>query len=416
VDIRYLFAQFGDGRFTPWLAKFLFLQQEPFAFALFLALLLVLVRDWPRGLAGGPTVLAGVLLAGLGIVYPLLFPAGCALVAARIAGGLAEGPRGRREALLLGAASVVAVVAAVAHLVFVSRDRVDPTVALSDGWWIAAKLVSAPIVLAPLLAGLAVALPGVWRSHRRAAVVLAGGLSGSLLLYVALALGEWRNEYKFVFTAAACAAPFAGLAFGRLEGRRFAPVLLAATTAILAFPLAYKFSQGWPLEGLGGPPVVARGFDLGLAAGERFAALTDAIREKTPAGTIVVLGDDPGIHFPTLTRRKLYVPPLQEKPHAGIGEKPDDIMKTVKGYDTRVLEERRRVVADLFDGNDPRVRARALARISSLGQPVAIVVFGDGLRAALLRWLAAEGRGRRVYAGPDGSVWLVAPGSASAGP
>ena len=56
--------------------------------------------------------------------------------------------------------------------------------------------------------------------------------------------------------------------------------LLAATTAIVAVPLAHKFSQGWPLEGLGGPPVVARGFDLGLAAGERFAALTDAIPPK----------------------------------------------------------------------------------------------------------------------------------------
>ena len=416
VDIRFLFAQFGDGRFTPWLAKFLFLQQEPFAFALFLVLVLVLVRDWPRGLAGSPTVLAGVLLAGLGIVYPLLFPAGCAVVASGIVGSLFEGSRGRRGALSLGAASVVAGVAAVAHLVYISRDRVDPMFGLSDGWWTAAKIISAPIVLAPLLVGLAVALPGVWRSRRRAAVVLAGGLLGSLLLYVGLALGEWRNEYKFVFTAAACAAPFAGLAFGRLEERRFAPALLAATTAILAGPLAYKFSQGWPLEGLGGPPVVAHGFDLGLAAGERFAALTAAIREKTPAGTIVVLGDDPGVHFPTLTRRKLYVPPLQEKPHAGIGEKPDDIMKIVKGYDTRVLDERRRVVAELFDGEDDVARARSVARILALGRPVAVVVIDEPRHAALVRWLAGEGRGRRVYAGPDGSVWLVASGSVSAGP
>ena len=82
-------------------------------------------------------------------------------------------------------------------------------------------------------------------------------------------------------------------------------------------------------------------------------------------------------------------------------------MKTVKGYDTRVLEDRRRVVADLFDGNDAGVRARALARISSLGQPVAVVVFGDGRRAALVRWLEGRAAARRVYADSDGSVWLV---------
>jgi hypothetical protein len=415
VDIRFLFAQFGDGRFTPWLAKFLFLQQEPFAFTLFLALLLVLVRHWPGGLAGGPTALAGALLAGLGIVYPILFPAGCALVAARVVGDLSGEPGGRREAILLGAASVAAGAAAVAHLAFVSRDRVDPAAGLSDGWWTAAKLISAPIVLAPLLAGLAVAMPELWRARRRAAVVLAGGLAGSVVLHVILALGEWRNEYKFVFTAAACAAPFAGLAFGRLERRRLAPALLAATTAIVVLPLAYKFSRGWPLEGLGGPPVVADGFDLRLAPGERFAALTDAIREKTPAGTIVVLGDDPGIHLPTLTRRRLYVPPVQKKPHPGVGEKTEDILKIVKGYDTRILVDRRRVVADLFGGNGAGHRARALDRLLSLGSPVAVVVVDEARRAELVRWLDGEGRGRRIYAGYDGSVWLVAPGSASAG-
>jgi hypothetical protein len=416
VDIRWLFAQFGDGRFTPWLAKFLFLQQEPFAFALFLVLVLVLVRDWPRGLAGSPTVLAGVLLAGLGIVYPLLFPAGCAVVASGIVGSLFEGSRGRRGALSLGAASTVAAVAAAANLLYISRDRVDPMVALSDGWWTAAKIISAPIVLAPLLVGLAVALPGAWRSRRRATVVLGGGLFGSLVLYVVLALGEWRNEYKFVFTAAACAAPFAGLAFGRLEGRWLAPVSLAVVTALLALPLATRFSQGWPLEGLDGPPVVADGFDLRLAAEERFARLTAAIREKTPTDAIVVLGEDPGIHFPTLTRRPLYVPPTQERPHPGVGEKAEDILKIVKGYDMDVLAGRRASVAALFDGEDDVARARSVARILTLGRPVAVVVIDEPRHAALVRWLAGDGRGRRVYADRDGSVWLVAPGSASPGP
>jgi hypothetical protein len=415
VDIRYLFGQFGDGRFTPWLAKFLFLQQEPFAFALFLVLVLVLVRDWPRGLGGGPTSLVGVLLAGLGIVYPILFPAGCALVAAGIVGGLCERPRRRREALLLGVASVVAGVGAVAHLAFISRDRVDPMVGLSDGWWLAAKVISASIALSPLLVGLAVSLPSVWRARRPAAVVLLGGLFGSVVLFVVLAMGEWRNEYKFVFTAAICAAPFAGLAFGRLEGRRFAPALLAVVTAILALPLVHKFSQGWPLEGLGGPPVVADGFDLRLAPGQRFAGLTAAIREKTSTDAIIILGGDPGIHFPTLTRRRLYVPPLQQKPHPGVGEKADEMLRIGKGYDTRVLVGRREVVAELFDGAGDGSRARALAQILALGQPVALVV-AEPRHASLVRWLAADGRGRKIYSDPDESVWLFAPSPAPSKP
>ncbi|MEO8348669.1 MAG: hypothetical protein ABI610_07135, partial [Acidobacteriota bacterium] len=407
ADIRYLFAQFGDGRFTPWLAKYLFLQQEPFGFALFLALVLVVAREWPQGLTGSPAALAGILLAGLGIVYPLLFPAGCAVAAAGVLAALLEGPSGRRGAFFLGAASVVAAVAAVAHLAYISRDRVDPIARLSDGWWMAAKLISAPIVLAPLLAGLALALPGLWRSRRRATIVLVGGLSGSVALYAVLALGDWRNEYKFVFTAAICASPFAGLAFGRLAAHRFAPALLAVVTAILAFPLAQKFSQGWPLESLGGPPIDASRFDLRLARGERFAALTDAIRERTPPTAIVVLGDDPGIHFPTLTRRKLYSPPPQDKPHPGVGEKAEDILTIVKGYDSRVLEERRGIVASLFGGDDA-TRARALSRILAFARPVAVaVVVAEPRHRALARWLEETAGARRVYADSDGSVWLV---------
>lgn len=405
VDIRYLFAQFGDGRFTPWLAKHLFLQQEPFGFALFLALVLVVAREWPQGLAGSPAALAGILLAALGVVYPTLFPAGFSVAAAGALGTLREGGSARRGAFHLGAASIAATAAAVAHLAFVTRDRVDAMAKLSDGWWLVAKLISAPIVLAPLLAGLAVALPHVWRTRPRAAVVLLGGLAGSLLLYAALALGEWRNEYKLVFTAAICAAPFAGLAFGRLAAWRFAPLLLAVVTAILALPLAHKFSRGWPLEGLGGPPIVARGFDLALARGQRFAALTDAIRQRTPAAAILVLGADPGIHFPTLTRRPLYAPPPQERPHPGVGEKAEDMLKIAKGYDTRILEARRSHVASLFDGDAPS-RERALSRIVALGRPVAVVVT-EPRHAAFARWLAEAAGARRVYSDGDGSVWLV---------
>lgn len=408
VDIRYLFAQFGDGRFTPWLAKYLFLQQEPFGFALFLVLVLVLAREWPRGYAGSPAALAGVLLAGLGIVYPILFPAGCAVAAAGIFGAWLEGRSRRRGALFLGAASIAAAGVAIAHLAFVSRDRFDPAAQASDGWWISAKAISAPIVLAPLLVGLAVAFSGVWRTRRRAAIVLLGGLAGSVVLYVALALGEWRNEYKFVFTAAICAVPFAALAFGRLSSRRFGPLLLAVVTAILAFPLAQKFSRGWPLEGLGGPPIEAKGFDLKLARGERMGALTDAIRDRTPPSAIVVLDEDPGVHFPTLTRRKLYVPPTQEKPHPGVGEKSDDMLKIIKGYDSRILQERRGIVATLFGSGDDAAREPALSRVLAVGRPV-VVVFTEARYAALARWLEERSGARRVYSDSDGSVWLVGP-------
>jgi hypothetical protein len=181
-------------------------------------------------------------------------------------------------------------------------------------------------------------------------------------------------------------------------------------TAILALPLLHKFSQGWPLEGLGGPHVVADGFDLQLAPEERFAALTAAIRGRTPTETIVVLGEDPGIHFPTLTRRRLYVPPRQEKPHPGVGEKADDVMKIVKGYDIGILDRRRKIVGDLFEDGNGSARGRGLAQILALGRPVAVVV-PDGARHASLRvWL--DGRGRRIYSGPDGSVWLFSEATA----
>ena len=408
VDIRYLFAQFGDGRFTPWLAKFLFFQQEPFAFGLFIALVFVLAFEWPRGLSGSPAALAGTLLAGLGLVYPILFPAGCAVVIAGAIAALAI--RDRKGAIAVGAALFTAGVVAVAHLAFVSRDRVDPMARASGSWWLAAKTVSAAIVLSPLLAGLLMVVRDCWRVRRRATVVLLGGLAGSVVLYVLLALGEWRNEYKFVFTAAICAAPFVGLAFEPLSKRRFGKGTLAIATTVLAIPLAHKFSQGWPLEGLGGPRVVAHGFDLRLAPGERFERLTTEIRERTPPGSILVVGEDPGIHLPTLTRRKLYVPPEQEKPHPGVGERAEDMLTIAKGYEPGIIEERRRIVAALFGDVDDAGRARSLARIRELGRPV-VILLDESRHASLARWLATNVGARRPYVDGDGSLWLVVSGS-----
>ncbi len=409
------FPIWGDYRYTPWLFSFFFFAQMPLGLGMFSAIAYLMVREWSGGLSREPLVLVTLLLASLGLIYPILFPPALAVVGAKVIALLVDRSSPSqavpyRQILSLTLALIVAGILTFSHLEFVTQDRVTSAMSLSHALTFIRKTVDGLLATSPLLAGLLLVFPRYWRIRRTSILVLILGALASYVLYVVFRLPHWRNEYKFVFTAAICLAPFPSLALERFLnglGRKALPVL-ALLALTLAAPFAHKL---WFWFGEVNPPVLdVRGFDLKLDEDEPFSGLSNAIRERTPSDTLLVMAQA-DLHFPTLTRRALYVPPPSEAPRAGINLTSDHVLANVKGYDKAILDQRRRTVAGLFDGTDSAERGQSLDRILELHRPVAIVIDGER-HGALLSWLEEERLGSPVYEGAGSILWLIEPAGA----
>jgi hypothetical protein len=233
----------------------------------------------------------------------------------------------------------------------------------------------------------------------------------SCILYVLFDVPWWRNEYKFIFTAAICLAPFPSLALEPLFNRlgRFAVPALAVLTIILAAPFAEKtYAEAFYYYTRPGPLLDTSHFDLSLSPEHPLSGLIGAIREKTPINSLLVLKDTT-IHFPTVTRRQLYVAPAETMPQPGILVTSDEMLTLVKGYPRQLVDERRSTVSDLFDSNDPARMKIALSRMLEFGRPLVLIL--DGQQQGDLRhWLTKRGIGTLLYDDGSNSLWLIEPG------
>jgi hypothetical protein len=148
-------------------------------------------------------------------------------------------------------------------------------------------------------------------------------------------------------------------------------------------------------------------FDLRLGDEDSLSQLCDVIRQKSPINSILVL-DHEDHHFPTLTRRTLYIPPSAEQFHPGVNMINDYLLTGVKGYNSRIVKERRSTLRNLFDSENGAARVQSLKRILELNRPVGIVL-EDRQHASLLEWLGRSGIGRSLYRANHMTLWLVQP-------
>ncbi len=85
----HTYRQFwGDPRYTPWVVKFLIFSPMAMALAMLMALIYLMLRSSP--LPNSTLVLVFLVLASIGILYPLLLPPACAMVGARLISLFAE--------------------------------------------------------------------------------------------------------------------------------------------------------------------------------------------------------------------------------------------------------------------------------------------------------------------------------------
>ena len=403
----------GDRRYTPWFEKLFVLNQMPLALGMFLALAYVLLRREPHGFRFGRVGVASLLVLGIVMIYPLYLPVVCAFVggfvlAVFVDAKLLRSPAPYRPTVALAAATLIAAGLAWVLISEVTADRVAPGFdVLPSQHETVRKALQALIVTSPLLAGVAVALPRVWRRNRVQALTLLWGGAASGACYVVFRIPDYANEYKFVFTAALCLFPFLALAleplFERL-GRLAAPVLgVVILLVIIPARDPTLRSRSWTAEPL--PRLDVSGFDLRLDGREPFARLCDVIREQTPIDSILVTATNK-LHLPTLTRRQLYVAPATSKVHPGVDMTSDFILTRVRGYDEAWVRSRQRLVTTLVSDGTEALREEALDEILTLGRPLVFVV-DEQAHSGFLAWLARKQRGYLLVKDAGLVAWLI---------
>jgi hypothetical protein len=404
----------GDNRYTPWLDKLVFFGQMWFALGLFIATIFVVIRPWPADSRRSYLTLTGLLLCALGLVYPVLLPPAVVAVAARglivLTHQVASWPRVRiGEVAGLASGILAAAVVTYAQVRFLTDGRASSAlIVLNDAQHVRWAALESLVVLSPLLIPFAVLLRHYWRAQRDIIVVLGLTAIASCLLYALFDIPWYRNQYKFMFTAAVCLAPFPSLVLEPVLDRvgRWSIPSFAVLASVLAIPLAHNvYANTYTVYTRTGPVVDVGNFDLSLANGEPLGQLSQAIRDHTPVDTLVVV-DRADVHLPTLTRRQLYMAPSQSAPHPGILITSEEMLTLVKGYPPDLLNARRATLSELFTSDQPDSMAAALESILSLHRPAALVV-DEQHQPTLLSWIEGEGLGSRIYAGDGEQVWLI---------
>jgi hypothetical protein len=408
----------GDNRYTPWLDLVVDISQMYFGMGLFAATTFLSIRQWPEDYKRYYLTVVGLLLCGLGIIYPVLLPPALAVVGTRAIVPLIQRvpkwPRGAwRE--LAGFAAVLVIAGLVTWLwvKFLTGWRTGQTlINLNDRHFIGYESTITVVVISPLLLGLLLAARRCWRENRNALIILGFGALASCILYVLFDIPWWRNEYKFIFTAAICLAPFPSLALEPIFDRlgRLAIPSFALLTVILAAPFADKvYQQAYYYYTRPGPPVDASHFDLRLDDGQPLSKLLNTIRDRTPVDSLLVL-ENTSIHFPTLTQRQLYVAPAETTPKPGILVTNDEMLTLVKGYPKELVEKRRAVVRGLFESDDTAQMAASLNDMLAFHRPL-VLLLDEQQQASLRAWLVSEGMGESLYQGDGLIVWLVTAGA-----
>lgn len=409
----------GDGRFTPWLRKFGIFEPTVLGIALVMALIYVVARP-SAGRTSWPTaVTAAALVFLLSVFYPVLLPAGVAIVGARVVASVVapwlasrlrgsaplDGGANRREVVRFVVTGLVAVALAIPVLRAVTVDRgPDAAVGLATPYDLKIKLASAVLILAPLAIGAALA----WERARDVPVevlTLVGAAVTGAFLYSVFHVYWDHNEYKYIYPAAAALAPLAAIGYADLPRRYGRAGWLALALAGLVVILPGFYRQFVEAREVTPPPVhLATGhFELSLDGRETDAPVVGAIRTGTPEEA-VLLAARRNIDLIAVTGRAMYVPAETGFVH-GVGIGADHLLKRARGYPAALVDRRRARLRTVLDSAGTVASATLDSILRELGRPVIVVT--DPQDSTVRRWLPARTDARPLGTGDQPRAWLV---------
>lgn len=418
----------GDYRYTPWVLKFYFFEQIIFGLGMFAAVVYFSIREWNRRHAVAQLIVIGLLLCGIGLVYPILIAPSVLVVSARAFTMILEkGQPGaanlRWHGFLLGLVVLISGIVTFAYLELLTTDRVSKSIIFLSPTadyvkYTLLKSLGTIVAMSVFIAAFLLVIRTYWQANRTATFVLATGAVGSIMLNFFLEIPYWGNEYKFLFTAAICLAPFPSLVMEPIMTRlkhKALPVF-AFITLILAAPFVHKLNKDFPWRKsykdtpgvfIWRPVVNSTNFELTLDKSEPLFELSEAIRLKTTTNTLLVI-ERSELHFPTVTQRRLYAPPDQEDERQGVNIESVELLANIRGYGKAVVADRRSVVSELFMSGDTGRQMHSLERILQLNEPIAIVL-EIPRHAALRRLLEANGKGVSLFNDGKVELWHIAP-------
>lgn len=407
----------GDDRYTPWVSKFQLFSTMEIGLGMLFAMIYLLVR--PRPLARQFLTIIGLLLCGIGLFYPLLFPSGCGIIGAKALSLLAEKQNvgwtiPARHWLALASLVLVACLVTYGQLKFLTSDKPGTSnlILISTIYSAARKIFESLIATSLLLAGLAFTFRKCWESKRAATVFLLGGAVVNYILHATFHILYTDNEYKFIFVVGMCLVVFPALATERIWREwplaKAIPALAAVALLLLATYAHWSYVN-WPTPMARAwnqkfAPLDLTSFYIKLERTQKWSGVCDAVHRMTPADTVLVLSSS-GFYFPGLTGRSLYISPVGWGVYPGVNLDADQLDAEMRGNGRKILEERHATLADLFVARDPVRREQALDRILALKRPVAIIT--EPQHSDLLEWLKHRRGATELYTQNGLSLWLI---------
>jgi hypothetical protein len=401
----------GDVRATPLLRIFQFIGFSGFALALFAALVLCsicLLRKRERAAA----LAASVCLVGIGVVYPIFFPAAFALSGILFLMLWAEDrqgwlPPGRHPFWTLALGFALATALAAGGSLIVGQARVLPVMTFSGWGALLSKMVTGLLAMGlylPML--ILVPRERLWRQEN---VLLLGGATASLALRMFFRLSEGYNEYYWLFPAAFCAAMLAAVGLEHGGARRFFRSAVAVASVLLLAPVlpALRVQQALQSQ-TAFYSLDERGFELRLAADHPQAEWIEAVRKETPPDSVVVTREFNPFP-PSLLGRSLWAPTDLEAASGAPGYWMNSRRHLIqeRGYSRQLVEGRMETQRAIFDCRESCDAEALIASLLSLQRPV-VLAFSSGEGTYFQEWLERAQRGKLLLQDRRGMrVWFL---------
>ena len=404
--------RYGELRYSPLLSKFYTFDTMLWGMALLIAMALVYTVALRRRVANldGLTI---ALIVALGLVYPVLFPAGLVIAGCFLFLTIARLPKDlpaytHWEIARLGFAILFAVIVVSLYLGLVTADRAVATFARTRSPEIVSKSVSFIAAMSPFFVMAALPITGFIRRRHGPALLL--GLSALALSSVYILIDLTQLEYKYVLAATIPLAFLAAAAMDPLFRQRprlgsMSGTLVVIGLAVINLLLVFQARAYIPGNLDQGAPLDEGSFWIALSPSEPDSVWTNAIREFTPQNTVVI-ARKPGIQLSTVVGRSMYVPSdLAGGDLPGYNLNQRFYLIHQRGYPEELYNRRLEVVETLYTSADEAEIIKALQDLKELRRPVAI--YFPGRNIYLLRWLEAQALGRALVSDGQNTVWLV---------
>jgi hypothetical protein len=403
---------FGDIRYTPFLSKFYAFDTMLWGMALLIAIGLI----YTIGLRQRVSPVDGLtfaLLVGLGLVYPVLFPAGLLLAGCFVFLLVARLPNDRSNYTLwelarLGLAILSSVILVWLYVGVTTADRDAAIFTLSQRWAIRLKALRFVGAMSPFMVMAAVGSMALIRRRREPTLLLllsAMGLSGAYVVIDLMLL-----EYKYVLAATFCLTFLAAAAMDSLfQGRprlgSLTGLLVSGILVVINLLLVFEAGGHIPDNLDRGAPLDEHSFWIALSSSAPDSAWTTAIRERTSQDTVVI-ARKPGVNLSAIVARSMYVPSDTEGglvPGYNLDQR--FYLLQQRGYPAKVYDHRLGVVEILYTSENQSKIIEALHSLKELERPVAI--YFSRRDTYLLRWLEAHAFGANLISESQNTVWLI---------